>query len=194
LQNQPNIDQLTETGVIHGRFQVLHIDHLKYILAGKARCEHLVIGITNPDPLLTKDDIADPERSDPAANPLTFFERYQLIRASLEEANIGQSDFSVTPFPINFPDLYKYYMPLDAVFYLTIYDQWGRKKLDMFKSLGLKTEVMWEKTPDEKGLTGAQVRKLMALDEPWEHLVPPSTARLLKMWRIPDRLRRFKDR
>ena len=39
-------------GVIHGRFQLLHNDHLKYLLAGKKRCEHLVVGITNPDPAL----------------------------------------------------------------------------------------------------------------------------------------------
>lgn len=188
------VSTMIDLGVIHGRFQVLHNDHLKYLLAGKARCKHLVVGITNPDPILTMDDSNDPQRSDPAANPLTFFERYQLVRASLEEANVAHSDFSVAPFPINFLDLYKYYVPLDAVFYLTIYDQWGRKKLDMFKSLGLKTEVMWEKTPEEKGLTGAQVRKLMALDEPWEHLVPCSVARLLKMWGIPDRLRRSKDK
>jgi len=185
---------MADLGVIHGRFQVLHNGHLKYLLAGQARCKHLVVGITNPDPILTKDDSTDPQRSDPAANPLTFFERYQLVQASLEEAKIPSRDFSVVPFPINFPDLYKYYVPLNAVFYLTIYDQWGRRKLDMFKSLGLKTEVMWEKTPEEKGLTGAQVRKLMALDEPWEHLVPSSAGRLLKIWRIPDRLRLFQDR
>jgi nicotinamide mononucleotide adenylyltransferase len=185
---------MTDFGVIHGRFQVLHNDHLKYLLAGKARCRHLVVGITNPDPILTREDSTDPQRSDPTSNPLTFFERYQLVQASFEEVMIPLGDFSVVPFPINFPDLYKYYVPLDAVFYLTIYDQWGRKKLETFKALGLLTEVMWEKTPDEKGLTGAQVRKLMALDEPWEHLVPPSTARLLKMWGIPERLRRSKDR
>ena len=132
---------MTDLGVIHCRFQLpLHNDHLKYLLVGKARCKHLVVGITNPDPILTKDDSTDPQRSDPTSNPLTFFERYQLIEASLEEANIAHSDFSVAPFPINFPELNKYYVPLDAVFYLTIYDQWGRKKLETFKALGLLTE------------------------------------------------------
>jgi D-arabinose 5-phosphate isomerase GutQ len=38
-----------DVGVIHGRFQILHNDHLKYLLAGKDLCRHLVIGITNPD-------------------------------------------------------------------------------------------------------------------------------------------------
>jgi len=55
---------MTETmGVIHGRFQVLHHDHLNYIMTGKTRCNHLVVGITNPDPILSKEDSADPQRS-----------------------------------------------------------------------------------------------------------------------------------
>ncbi|MFC1888297.1 hypothetical protein ACFL4G_00935, partial [Thermodesulfobacteriota bacterium] len=54
---------MEETGVIHGRFQVFHNDHLAYVLAGKARCRHLVVAITNPDPTLTRDDPADPDRS-----------------------------------------------------------------------------------------------------------------------------------
>lgn len=36
-------------GVVHGRFQLLHNDHVKYIMAGMERCERLVIGICNPD-------------------------------------------------------------------------------------------------------------------------------------------------
>lgn len=44
--------EMVEQGVIHGRFHILHNDHLKYLLAGKlARC-HLIVGITNPDPTL----------------------------------------------------------------------------------------------------------------------------------------------
>lgn len=50
-------------GGIHGRFQVLHNDHLKYILAGKAHFEHLVVGITNPHPMLSRENQAYPVRS-----------------------------------------------------------------------------------------------------------------------------------
>ena len=39
---------MTETGVIHGRFQILHLKHMEYILAAKMRCKKLYIGITNP--------------------------------------------------------------------------------------------------------------------------------------------------
>jgi nicotinamide-nucleotide adenylyltransferase len=182
---------MTEIGVIHGRFQVLHNDHLKYLMAGWERCEHLIVGITNPDPGLTEEDDADRARSSPEANPLTYFERYVMVRAALLEAGLEPSDFSIVPLPINFPELYRYYVPLDAVFFLTIYDDWGRRKLERFKSLGLKTDVMWERPEQEKGLTGREVRECMMNGQPWEHLVPKSTAALLKEWDIPDRLRKL---
>jgi hypothetical protein len=57
-------------GVCHDRFQVLHDDHQKSLMAGKARYEHLVVGIPNPDPMLAPEDEADPTPSALSANPL----------------------------------------------------------------------------------------------------------------------------
>ena len=182
---------MIELGVIHGRFQVLHNDHLKYLLAGKARCRHIVVGIANPDPTLTKEDSADPNRSRPIENPLTYFERYTMVWAALEETGESSEDFSVVPFPVNFPKLYKYYVPLKATFFLTIYDDWGRRKLEQFHSLGLKTEVLWERPVSQKGLNSTDIRRCMARGGPWEHLVPPSTRHLMKQWDIPERLRKL---
>ncbi len=159
-------------GVIHGRFQVLHNDHLAYLLAAKARCEHLVVGITNPDPFLTREDAADARRAKPTSNPLTYFERYVMVRAALLGASVGSESFSVVPFPINIPELYRYYVPMDAVFFMTICDEWGRRKFELLTAQGLKVEVMWERSPETKGLTGAQVRHRIIAGEPWEHLVP----------------------
>jgi len=93
------------------------------------------------------------------------------------------------PLPINIPELWRHYVPLDAVFFLTIYDQWGRRKLDLLKSRGLKTDVLWERPPEEKGITAAKIRQLMIQGEPWEHLLPLSTTVLMKRWKIPARLR-----
>ena len=182
-----------ETGVIHGRFQVLHNDHLVYLLAGMALCRHLVVGITNPDPLLTRDEHADPKRSDPAANPLTYFERYVMVRAVLEEAGIAPARFSVVPFPINLPELYGYYVPLDALYFLSIYDEWGKRKLEYFTSLGLKTHVLREISKNQKGLSASDIRRRMARDEPWHELVPPSVAHLMLKWNIPARLRKIQQ-
>jgi nicotinamide-nucleotide adenylyltransferase len=178
-----------ETGVIHGRFQVLHNDHLVYLLAGMALCRHLVVGITNPDPLLTRDESSDPKRSNPAANPLTYFERYVMVRTVLEEAGIASAQFSVVPFPINMPELYKYYVPLDALYFLSIYDDWGKRKLEYFTSLGLATHVLREVSATQKGLSATDIRRRMAQDEPWEELMPPAVVTLMKKWNIPGRLR-----
>lgn len=178
-----------ETGVIHGRFQVLHNDHLVYLLAGLALCRHLVVGITNPDPFLTRDESADRKRSAPSANPLTYYERYVTVRAVLAEAGVEPSRYSVVPFPINIPELYRHYVPLDGTFFLTVYDEWGRRKLDYFRSLGLATHVLREVPESQKGISATDIRTRMVRDEPWEHLVPPSVALLMKKWDIPGRLR-----
>ncbi|ADH87316.1 nicotinamide mononucleotide adenylyltransferase [Desulfurivibrio alkaliphilus] len=177
-----------QTGVIHGRFQVLHLDHRRYLLAGAALCRHLVVGITNPEPELTRKDPADPERSLPQANPLTYFERYQLVRATLSEAGLSEGYFSIVPLPINLPERYRHYVPLDAVFLLSIFDDWGRRKQAMFQELGLRTHLLWEVPTEEKGLSAGNIRHLMATNQPWQHLVPPAVARLLTTWQIPQRL------
>ena len=72
---------------------------------------------------------------------------------------------------------------------MTIYDDWGRRKLTYFQSLGLKTHILWEVTPDQKGLSAAEIRQRMILGERWEHLVPKGVAGLLKQWKIQERLK-----
>lgn len=181
---------MTDLGVAHGRFQILHNDHLKYLLAAKARCRHLVIGITNPDPTLTRADAADPKRNVPENNPLTYYERLCIMTAVFREEGFGPDDFSVVPLPINVPELYRYYVPLEAVFFLTIYDDWGEKKLQMFQSLGLKTEILWRKSPEEKGLTSTEIRRRIVKGQAWKHRVPQATARLLKEMKLLERIRR----
>lgn len=187
------ISPLPPVGVIHGRFQILHNDHLRYLLAGNERCHFLIVGITNPDPYHTRAYAADPHRSAPSANPLTYFERALLVTHALREAGVPAESFITVPFPINLPELCRFYVPLDAVFFLTVYDEWGRRKLQLLRELGLRTEVLWERPPEEKGLSGATVRRLMREGRPWRHLVPPACARLLEEWDIPQRLRGHKD-
>jgi nicotinamide mononucleotide adenylyltransferase len=179
---------MIDTGVAHGRFQIFHNDHLKYLQAAKARCRHLVVAITNPDPTLTRFDPADPGRSSPGRNPLSYFERYRTIKRALQKQGWDMEEFSIVPLPINFPDLYQYYVPLTATFFLTIYDDWGERKLQMFQSLGLTVEVLWRRPPAEKGLTGTEIRRLMVLQEEWVHLVPPGAVDMLEFFHIPQRL------
>jgi nicotinamide-nucleotide adenylyltransferase len=181
-----------EVGVIHGRFQVLHNDHIKYLLAGKRLCNHLIVGITNPDPFLTRDSEANPHRSTSKANPLTYYERYLMVQAALLEQGLKYSEFSIVPFPINVPDLLKYYVPLDAIFFLTIYDDWGKQKKQYFESLGLKIHVLWEVPLEKKGLSSSDIREAMIQDKKWEHFIPTSVVDLLKRWDIISRLKKLR--
>ena len=179
--------------VIHGRFQILHHDHLKYLLAGKELCEHLIIGITNPDPSLTKYTKTNPHRSTKIANPLTYYERYLLIRDTLIDQELDITEFSIVPFPINTPELYHHYVPLDAVFFLTIYDDWGREKKKMFEKLGLKIQVLWEGPLEEKGVNGTDIRDLILKGENWDHFVPHTVTHLLTKWDIRMRLKKIRE-
>ena len=178
-----------DTGVIHGRFQVLHNDHLKYLLAGKALCRHLVVGITNPDPFLSREEGAAPWRNRSAENPLTYYERQLMTTRVLLAAGLHWQEFTVVPLPINFPERYRYYVPLEAVFFLTIYDDWGRRKLKYFQSLSLATHVLWEVPIEEKGISAGDVRHRMRRGELWEHMVPAGVPPLMQEWRIVERLR-----
>ena len=186
--------QSNPIGVIHGRFQILHNDHVKYIMAGKALCRHLMIGITNPDPLLTRPEQSDTERSSPLANPLSYYERLLLIRAVMKKSGISFEDYAVVPFPINVPELYQYYLPADALYFLTIYDDWGRQKKRYFQSLNLKTHVLWDVPAEQKGISSTDIRDKMINAEPWEHLVPEETVGLLLQWQVPERLKRLKQK
>lgn len=51
-----------ELGAVCGRFQLLHKDHIKYILAAKKYCNHILIGITSPDPSVSIEEQSDVNR------------------------------------------------------------------------------------------------------------------------------------
>ena len=178
-----------EIGVIHGRFQILHNDHLRYLLAGKALCDHLIVGITNPDPYLTKDHDSNPHRSTRFANPLTYYERYVMIKTVLTEVGLGLSEFTIVPFPINVPDLLQYYVPLDVVFFLSIYDDWGRQKKSYLEDLGLNVHVLREVPIEKKGLNGSDIRRAMIDNKQWKQFVPACVAKLVEIWDIINRLK-----
>jgi len=164
---------VTKTGVIHGRFQMLHIGHMEYLLEGKNRCDYLVIGITNPDPTLTRFSPANPHRSSTLTNPLTYFQRMQIITGAMLEAGVPRDEFDIIPFPINRPELLFFYSPKDVPYFMTIYDEWGYEKKATLEKLGCLVKVMWKRPNDQKVTSGSEIRDLIGKNEEWSHLVPP---------------------
>ena len=184
---------MKRTGVVNGRFQVLHLKHMEYILAAKMRGGKLYIGLTNPDSLHTRESVNDANRSAKYANPLTYFERYEMIRGAMAEFRVPESEYDILPFPINCPEYIPQYAPKDAVFYMGLCDEWDEEKYKILRSLGLEVEVLWRKPPEEKGVTSSWVRSCIATDQEWAHLVPKSVYAYLTEHHLDERIKRLEQ-
>ena len=176
-------------GMVHGRFQPFHRGHLEYALAALARCDHLLIGVTNPDPSLIVEEAADPERHRPEANAFTFFERQWMIRAALEEAGVGAERLSLVPFPIHHPERWRYYCPAGTVHFVRIFSDWGREKAKRLGETGWPVEVL--DAGALKEVSGSEVRRKLVAGQDWEILVPGAVATILRQIGAAERLKQL---
>ena len=181
---------MTERGVVHGRFQGLHLKHMEYLLAAKMRCRLLYVGITHPDifacPAASPLDVHGTLVRD---NPLAYIERYEMIRDSLLEFGVKREEFEIIPFPVDRPDVLAQYAPADAVYYMSICGEWDREKEKILSSLGLKTEILWERDAEEKGITGTELRTLIAGDGSWRQYMPKAAAEYLTEHGLDERIK-----
>lgn len=181
---------MTERGVVHGRFQGLHLKHMEYLLAAKMRCRYLYVGITHPDifacPAASPLDVHGTLVRD---NPLAYIERYEMIRDSLLEFGVKREEFEIIPFPVDRPDVLAQYAPADAVYYMSICGEWDREKEKILSSLGLKTEILWERDTEEKGITGTELRALIAGDGSWRQYMPKAAAEYLTEHGLDERIK-----
>lgn len=181
---------MDEIGIIHGRFQVLHIDHMKYLMEGKKHCKHLIVGICNPEAELTRYTAANPHRSKISSNPLTYYERAECVKRALLEYGLSLEDFDVVPFPINYPEKIFNYVPKEAVYYMTIYDEWGREKYNtLSQNLGLDVKVLWEVPLDKKGISATDIRQAIYTGKEWKDMVPFSVYQYIVENGIDKRIR-----
>lgn len=180
-------------GVIHGRFQGLHNGHIEYLLAGKKLCEHLIIGITNYifNTENRQIDEIDKHRMNKSSNPFTYYERMEMIRLAMIENKISRSEFVIVPFPIEQPNMIFNFAPKNAVYYMTIYDEWGKEKYKILKNLKLNVKVMWYRSEAEKPISGSLVRQKIADKENWEQLVPISVAEYIKSHNLDGRIQTY---
>lgn len=163
---------MAKLGFIHGRFQLFHNDHLKYALLAKDHCEKLIVGITSPENANLLREEVDPHRSNAAANPFTFYERFNMIKLALLEAGLKREDFEIVPFPIERPEILYNYVPLSATSYFTIYDDWGYEKLHRLGELGYGTHVLFDTR--DKAMCSTEIRQKIVDEIDWKDMVPAS--------------------
>jgi len=181
-------------GIVHGRFQPLHLGHLHdYILCAKKQCDFIIVGITNPDPTHTLPDESNLSRTRPHNNPMTYYERLVILQDALIEVGLDRSEFTIVPFPINFPQLLKYYTPETGIHYLTVFDDWGESKTNSLKRAGCKTSILFRKDISEKTISSTMVRELIVKKGNWESLVPKSSIQHIENYKIRERLLKIRN-
>lgn len=186
---------MVETGVVLARFQVLHLKHLEYILAAKMRCKRLFIGITYPDdqfindPELTPEELEAKRETFHLDNPLSYFERHEMIVQALQEFGAARAEFEIVPFPIESKDYILQYLPQDATYFMTICDDEDQRHKRVLEALDLKIEVLWRRTLKEKGVTGSEIRSRIVEGRRWKKLVPLTTHQYMKKNKIDQRIK-----
>ena len=115
-----------------------------------------------------------------------------MIRDSLRESQLADDRYDIVPFPINVPASWFYYIPRQATFLLTLYDddRWLAVRKQKLEDHGATTHVLWSSR--EKAISGVDVRNRIVSDDGWEQLVPHSVARIISERRIAERIRQLK--
>lgn len=172
---------------VHGRFQPLHKGHLNYLLAAKEYCDFLWVGITQCNVNLLLESPNDPHRQERIHNPLTYFERVEMITNVLLDNRLKLDEFDIVPFPIEAPDSLQAFLPTTVPIFTTINDDWNKHKIKVLKERGYKVIILWEDRA--KIFNGIRIRELIyAGDESWKQQVPPATIHIIEKYSIRDRI------
>lgn len=170
-----------------GRFQPPHLEHLEYLLKAKEICSFLWIGITQFDIRENLITLTAPHRASKQSNPLTFFERLELITEMLLNENIDKSCFSVIPFPLDKPNIAADFMRLNVPCLTTLCDQWSEKKIEVLKEIGFKVSIIIDRK-GKKNISGESIRESIATDnDQWLNQVPSSIRKSIEMLNIGNR-------
>ena len=168
MSESANCDDL-QVRCVHGRFQPFHLGHFEYVLRALQSSSLLYVGLANSDPSHIDNDPASSHRHLQSANPFPYFIRMEMVLGALMEYGVDLTRIRITPFPINRLELLQYYVPAEAIHMMTIFDDWGQRKLRTLTDKGLKVEVISMR----KVTTGTDVRDLILRGESISHLVPP---------------------
>ena len=181
---------MVENGVIFGRYQIFHLKHMEGVLAAKMRCKKLYIGITHSDIVaFAATSPLDKNGTVKRDNPLTYFERFEMIQGALRDFGVKRKEVEIIPIPISQPDLILQYAPKDATYYMSICTEWDEEKYRILGELGVNREVLWRRNPEEMGVTGKIIRELITEQKEWQQHVPRTVADYIVTHGLDRRIR-----
>lgn len=162
-----------------GRFQPFHKGHLSVVQQAVKENDHLYIGIGST------------QYNYEPYNPLTTAERIQIIEAALKEAKISRDKYSIIPVPNieNFalwPRHVELYIPPFQKLYTG-----SSIVAELFQDYNKTLKKPYEIIPVQKTykICSTEIRTAMLKNKAWDKHVTPATAKLLKEWQLPKRLK-----
>ena len=176
-----------QSALFVGRFQPFHKGHLDVIRQILEQNERVIIAIGSAE----KNFLPD--------NPLTASERFQLIEESLKEFKVPNERFCIIPIRnVNNYAIWVNHINIYLPPYNKVYtgskivkacyedhcfhfhkDQEGGPKIVQLKRI--------------LPISATKVRENIMKKKKWEHLVPAAAVKLLKKWRIENRLGNVQD-
>jgi nicotinamide mononucleotide adenylyltransferase len=163
-------------GMILGRFQPFHLEHLRYFRLAWEQSEKVIIGITNPDPTTIVEDASNQHRHLPEENPLTFIDRLMMIQETLHSEGYPMEHIYTVPVPIHHPERWHYYIPAGTALFVVTYSDWERKKAKRLRNAGYQVVVV---DSLQKGISGQKVRSRFRSNGNWEELVPSTVVHFI---------------
>ncbi len=169
-----------------GRFQPFHLGHLEVIKKAVKENDRLFIGIGSS------------EANFRPPNPFTCSERFQMIEAALEEANVPREKYEIVTvrnidnfalwvqhLALYIPPFDKVYTGSDTVKYL--FTAHNRTSKDPYKIADI------ENIRKKMKISGTLIRKLMLKNGDWQKLVPKSVVNLIRKWDGVARLKSVQE-
>jgi len=150
-----------------GRFQPFHNGHLKVVEELSKQYSEVIIGIGSS------------QYSDTIDNPFSSDERELMIKKSLEHEGIKNYKIILIPDIHNPPKWVDHVLSICSDFDVVITNNPFTKKLFEEKNYKVKETQLYNK----KDLSGKEIRRRIANNEPWQDLVPRSVFEIINKTR-----------
>ena len=171
--------------VVTGRFQPIHFDHLALLRHAFALAEHVVVGITNPEPATRTAHPASAHRHLASANPWTCEERAAQIAAALQADGVAAGRYTILPFPLDEPERWPALVPPGTPQLVRVFSDWEREKVRRFAAHGYPPIVLEGDLATR--LAASDIRAAMRSGAAWQAQVPPGARELLEQHPLRDR-------
>ncbi len=163
-----------------GRFQPFHCQHLEMVRFALQHASQILIGITNPDAEHREQHPSSRHRHLAESNPLSLWQRRQLIEAALIEDGLAKSSWDIVAFPLDQSERWPALVPLGTPQLVRVFSEWEREKVRRFEMAGYPTLVI-EGDPAER-LSASDVRTALRNTQQVPTSVPPGARELLGCW------------